>query len=340
MIAMQRAVAAEHAMARDQPRHRIAAHRRSDRARRFRIAQPRRERSVGRHLAFGNGEQGFPDLDLEWRAQQVQTDFGFAVMFEDPARDVFGTSGVFDEIRFRPARCHVGEHSFVFAFVAESQTADAFGCRHHQHAAERTIGKTIFDRKPTPALGVFARCHRFDLQRQIVQARRSRQAGLDGRIHDARAARKFALGMLEGEMADEALGADADIAREQALEVERRQAHRIGGIFQPRLLGVARGEEMDGASDAPPVPRGFIVFEVDQFAHEAKVGIATPLSTRFLRAQKRGFFAAESADFRAFAKLSRTAGARNVPSCISRPWLRRNRRLENSVGHCKSTRTQ
>ena len=53
------------------------------------------------------------------------------------------------------------DHPLVFAFVSEGQAANALGRRHHQHAAEGTIGKTIFDGKPASAFGIFARRHRF-----------------------------------------------------------------------------------------------------------------------------------------------------------------------------------
>jgi hypothetical protein len=46
---------------------------------------------------------------------------------------------------------------------------------------------------------------------------------------------------------------------------------------------------MDGASDAPPVPRGFEIFEFDQFAHGGKMGLGRPIIDPFLAARNGGF---------------------------------------------------
>ncbi len=75
MIAMQRAVAAQHAMARNQKRNRIAPDRCTNRARSLRRANLRSDSAIGRDRAGWNRQQRLPHLDLPRRAEQMQLHF-------------------------------------------------------------------------------------------------------------------------------------------------------------------------------------------------------------------------------------------------------------------------
>ena len=81
-------------------------------------------------------------------------------------------------------------------------------------------------------------------------------------------------------MADEILRADADITREQALKVERREADRVGGIFQGRLVQIIRAQEPDGAAHAAPI--GVVFVEGDHVAHGRKMALHPALFDPFL----------------------------------------------------------
>ena len=127
--------------------------------------------------------------------------------------------------------------------------------------------------------------------------------------------------MGERQMSDEGLRADADIAREQALEMERRKARGRRRLLEPRLVEImlAQNSGWRGPSAAirPCLPAGASERFCSCGQHRP-AGAA--FATRFLRLQ-HGFRARQRAERRACASEVASAGARNAPMRTALPWL-------------------
>src|SRR5262249_21394238 len=135
-----------------------------------------------------------------------------------------------------PARLHVGEARGVTFGIDEAEAADAAPGPQQQAFTERRRRVAVADREAAAARLVLAWRHRFLADEQIVQARRAAQARLIGRAEHALAALQARLGAVQRQVAQELLRADANPAREDALEVEfahPRFARRLGEV---RLL--------------------------------------------------------------------------------------------------------
>ncbi len=201
--------------------------------------------------------------------------------------------------------------------------------------------KAVFDHQAFAALGIIARRHRLDLQAEIMQPRWPGKPGIEGRIQHACPLRQIGLGMAQRQMRDERLRADADIAREQALEMKRRKARDGGCLFEVRLVLIMLGEVADRAAHLPP-GGGFDAVEDWFVAHGRKMARPAARYDPNLAPLKpeQCSRARRSADRSTSAKAARASGARKLPICSPLPWLFRVSWLQGSGGSSISTRTQ
>src|SRR5258706_7482864 len=89
VIAVQRTIAAQNAMTRNEPGDRIASDGRTHRTRGARIADASSDGAIGRDLALRNREERLPDLHLPRCAEQMDGEVAVAGLgLEDPARDL------------------------------------------------------------------------------------------------------------------------------------------------------------------------------------------------------------------------------------------------------------
>src|SRR5665213_839465 len=109
-------------------------------------------------------------------------------------------------------------------------------------------------------------------------------------------------------MADEILWADADIAREQTLEMEWRQTDRFRRVFKARLLQIVLGEIPDRAAHALPVRPAYC--DGNDLAHGANMG----RRGRHSHPNLAGFMGASFAP--CAARISGVPRKRRVPEAV------------------------
>lgn len=239
-------------MAGDQQHDRIVAQSRADGALCPFVSRFQGEVGVGGEAAARNLEQGVPDLQLKVGSLQVEPDFvGFAPVLPEDRQGVLlipvgkPSVGGVRKGTFQPFE------RLLLAFVREGHVADAFFGRADDDRAEQRFGERIVDRKRRPAVFVFAGCHAFDPDEQIVQAARRRQTdfvcGVEKR---GMGLLQYLFRMLHAQIPGELLRRYADPLAEQPLEMERAQVHVIRHIVQPGLKGVVSDQKPDGRGDA------------------------------------------------------------------------------------------
>src|SRR4249920_3311937 len=99
------------------------------------------------------------------------------------------------------------------------QSADAARSDRDQGRAEWRFMHAIADGKPGTAGLIFSRRQGFQSHEEIMQPSRAGQPDRAGKVEHAARRGQARLGVLNGEVLDEALGTDARPAREQALEM-------------------------------------------------------------------------------------------------------------------------
>ena len=136
------------------------------------------------------------------------------------------------------------------AIRQEDQVADAAlgGCQ--QALAKRGGMDAVGDLQPLAAVLVLAGRHRLGVHEQVVQPARAGKARLVGDGQQVAGLRQQGFDVLLGQVLQEALGADAHPAREQALEVVLAQRHALGHLAQGGLALVVRLQVADGLLDA------------------------------------------------------------------------------------------
>ncbi len=82
---------------------------------------------------------------------------------------------------------------------------------------------------------VFARRYGFEIDKQIVQPSRAGQSGFVGSIEQAARIRQLLLGMFDGQVLDETLGADAGPATEDPLKMGGTQVQTSRCLIQTGL---------------------------------------------------------------------------------------------------------
>ena len=146
----------------------------------------------------------------------------------------------FAEHRRRPAAAQVGQDAIAAQLGGEGEAADAPAGGHRQDLAEGAVEPAPADRQTLAVAGIFARRHRLPAQEQVVQPRRRREAGLEGGVEHGETLVEQALGVVQGQVLEVALGADPDPLAEHPLEMGRAEADRRGDLLERGLLAAPR----------------------------------------------------------------------------------------------------
>ncbi len=142
------------------------------------------------------------------------------------------------------------------AAIGESQRRQSARCHQEHPVTERGGRHAPHETQPCAApLGIAGRDSLVG-DEQVVQAARPRKPGLEGGVHHARTLVDGFAGRTVGQCTDIAFRGHTDPAREDALEMVRRQtggACRLGqvGMFLPAITQIVQG-----FGHARIVPRG------------------------------------------------------------------------------------
>ena len=180
--------------------------------------------------------------------------------------------------------------------------------------------KAVVDLDACAAPGIFARRHRLDLEAQVMQARRTGEPRIQSGVEKTFALRQIGLGVIERQVRDKVLGADADIAREETLKMKRRKISP-----PPPHLPAKAGRDSVRSESGSRDPCGASW----RRSHRRKVRLSWAQDgpgRRLLRpvscADQPGVSRARrSASFSVCANDARSSGARKVPIFRPFPWL-------------------
>src|ERR1700681_2435248 len=101
--------------------------------------------------------------------------------------------------------------------------------------------------------------------------------------------------MVKRQVSDEVLRTDADIAREQALEMEGRKIDGGGRILERRLIEIACAQEADGAAHAAPIR--VVLVEGKYIGHGRNMGPGAGFCDPFLAQVRWRFHGPAAARF-------------------------------------------
>ena len=149
-----------------------------------------------------------------------------------------------------PGIFKLGEERRTAAVAHKRKPADPAAGLRDQAFAEGAAVKPVGDGEPLAAGLELAGGHRLAGHKEVVQPSGARKSGIEGGIQDIGGGGEQPLHILFGQKLQKALGADADPAAEQALEVKLAQADVAGDFLQLGLAVEVGFDEFDGLFDA------------------------------------------------------------------------------------------
>src|SRR5690606_11039323 len=116
--------------------------------------------------------------------------------------------------------------------VVKSHITNPFWSGGYNKPPERTLSKTIINRKILSSVFVFSRSHAFDVDEQVMQSSRSRKSGIVCRIKQSGLLLlKQTFSMLDTDVLYKLFGSGACPLGKQTLKMKRTQMHDRGYVL-------------------------------------------------------------------------------------------------------------